>query len=98
MRTLTVVVFLSFLSLFLALPAFADHVSFTFEIQNAPGGIGSFSWTITTAGLEESLDTRSWNAASNPSTGGGCKINRILLEAQNQAYSFTTFFSPLCNG
>jgi hypothetical protein len=44
------------------------------------------------------LDTQSWNAASDPSTGGGCKIHRIFLEAENQAYGFTTFFSPLCDG
>ena len=97
MKTL-IVAFWVFLNLFLTFPALADNVSFTFSIQNAPGGIGDFSWTVTTAKLEQSLDTRAWNAASNPSTGGGCKITRILLQAENQAYGFTTFFAPLCLG
>jgi hypothetical protein len=82
----------------LAVPVLADNVSFTFQMQNAPGGIGDFSWTITTPNLGMTLDTKSWNAVSNPSMGGGCKISEILLMAEAQAYSFTTFFSPLCGG
>ncbi len=85
------------LSLF-AVPVRADNVSFTFQMQNAPGGIGDFSWTITMPTLGMSLDTASWNAVSNPSMGGGCKIDDILVMAEAQAYSFTTFFSPLCGG
>lgn len=85
--------------LFVASVASADNVSFTFDIINAPGGIGDMSWTIVAPGLNQSLDTESWYAASNPSNGGGCAISRIFLEAQgNGAYSLNTFFTPLCDG
>jgi hypothetical protein len=91
-------ILLSLLLLLFVHPAWADNVSFTFDIRNAPGGIGSFSWTITAPSLNDSMNTQAWNAASNPTLGGGCKIARIALEAQNQAYGFTTFFSPRCDG
>ena len=83
---------------FFALPSWADNVSFSFAIVNAPGGIGDFSWTITLPALDESVDTKAWNAISNPTTGGGCKIDEIELLAENGGYGMTTFFSPLCNG
>jgi hypothetical protein len=84
--------------LLVAAPAFADNVSFSFSIENAPGGIGDFSWTITLPALDESVDTASWNAASNPTQGGGCQIDRILLLAESGGYGMTTYFSPLCDG
>lgn len=99
MKALMLGALVSLLSMFLAVPAFADNVSFTFGIQNAPGGIGDFSWTITLPALNESIDTQAWNAASNPTSGGGCKITGIDLIADGgQGYTFTTFFAPLCDG
>ncbi|MGH9494064.1 MAG: hypothetical protein ACRD3B_03630 [Candidatus Sulfotelmatobacter sp.] len=83
---------------FFGFPVWADNVSFSFAIVNAPGGIGDFSWTITLPALDESVDTEAWNAISNPTTGGGCKIDEIELLAENAGYGMTTFFSPLCNG
>lgn len=86
------------LLVFFALPCWADNVSFSFSIVNAPGDIGDFSWTITLPALSESVDTNTWNAISNPTTGGGCKIDAIELLAEIGGYGMTTFFSPLCNG
>ena len=83
---------------FFGFPTWADNVSFSFSIVNAPGGIGDFSWTITLPALDESVDTKAWNAISNPTMGGGCKIDEIDLLAENGGYGMTTFFSPLCKG
>jgi hypothetical protein len=83
-------------------PVFADNLEVTFSIQNAPGTIGDFSWTIVTGGFNQSLDTAKWLAISNPTNGGGCAIKEISLLAEgngtDHAYGLTTFFSPLCQG
>ena len=84
------------------LPAKADtaHITYEFSIDNAPGGIGDFSWEVTTLGLLPLGDTTftNFNQVSPPSAGGGCQISSVLLEGENGGISMTTFFAPLCGG
>jgi hypothetical protein len=83
-------------------PVHADtaHITYAFSIQNAPGGIGDFSWAVTTLGLlpDGQAQFSSFNALSAPSSGGGCHINSVLLGISPGGISMTTFFTPLCLG
>jgi hypothetical protein len=91
------------LSLFLlVVPAHADSAHFTYEfsIANAPGGIGDFSWEVTTLGLLPPGPTTfvTFNQVSPPSTGGGCQITSVLLLGEAGGIGLNTLFSPLCLG
>jgi PEP-CTERM motif len=84
------------------LPAEADtaHITYEFSIDNAPGGIGDFSWEVTTLGLLPLGETTfiNFNQVSPPSAGGGCQISSVLLLGENGGIGITTFFAPLCDG
>lgn len=84
------------------LPAEADtaHITYEFSIDNAPGGIGDFSWEVTTLGLLPLGGTTfiNFNQVTPPSAGGGCQISSVLLEGENGGIGMTTFFAPLCDG
>ena len=84
------------------LPAEADtrHITYEFSIDNAPGGIGDFSWEVTALGLLPLGETTfiSFNQVSPPSAGGGCQISSVQLEGENGGIGMTTFFTPLCDG
>jgi hypothetical protein len=85
----------------LVVPAHADTAHFTYEfsITNAPGGIGDFSWEVTTLGLlQGSTKFVNFNQVSPPSTGGGCQITSVLLIGEAGGIGLNTFFSPLCLG
>jgi len=94
---------LAVVSLFLfVLPAAGDNAHYTYEfsIDNAPGGIGDFSWEVTTLGLlpEGETSFTNFNQVSSPTAGGGCKITSVLLEGESGGIGLTTFFMPLCLG
>jgi hypothetical protein len=84
------------------LPVQADTAHFTYEfsIVNAPGGIGDFSWEVTTLGLLPLGETQfiNFNEVSPPSSGLGCQITSVLLEGEPGGIGMTTFFKPLCRG
>ena len=79
----------------------ADEISYTYEVQNSPGEIGNFSWTIETNGfITQSTNFtgnyfNSFIALSAPSNGHGCGIYKVFATPN---LALTTFFSPLCNG
>ena len=83
-------------------PVQADttHFTYAFSIQNAPGGIGDFSWEVTTLGLLPAGETSfiNFNQVSSPSSGLGCQITSVLLEGESGGIGMTTFFMPLCRG
>jgi hypothetical protein len=94
---------LAALALFLyVVPVQADTAHFTYEfsIVNAPGGIGDFSWEVTTLGLlpEGATQFINFNQVSPPSRGLGCQIRSVLLEGEPGGIGMTTFFMPLCSG
>ncbi len=92
------------------LTAGATTVDYTLSVQNAPGGIGDFSWEIQTDGFVldtppifdsegDCLNCSRYNftpiASSAPSNGQGCGISGVFMDPE---YAITTFFSPLCDG
>ena len=83
-------------------PVQADtaHFTYAFAIENAQGGIGDFSWEVTTLGLLPLGETSfiNFNQVSAPSSGLGCQISSVLLEGEPGGIGMTTFFKPLCSG
>ena len=96
---------------FFALPLSADQVDYTLSVENAPGGIGNFSWTIArpsfielTPPLFNSMgectncnryNFNSFVSVEAPTKGEGCGISGVFMDAQ---YALTTFFFPCVTG
>lgn len=91
----------------------AETVDYSLTVQNAPGGIGDFSWTVASDGFIQPPPPPILDAQGNctncdanlftpvmsspPSNGNGCQITGVWLYPDFGPAPFTEF-SPLCDG
>jgi hypothetical protein len=94
------------------IPAHADQVDYTLSVQNAPGGIGDFSWTIQTDGFIQPLPAAIYDSNHNClNCDSNFFTSFVTVSAPSNGegcgisklflvpdYGLTTFFSPLCDG